>query len=122
VSLVGLVPSREVYTTPPPPPVVIQVASSTVDVWIYRLGDCESRNNELAINPMDLDGTPSKGQYQFKDGTFNHFSKKYNIPVTSIWEGSEQEQIVRHMIEDEEVNLAHEFPDCVKKLGLPSAQ
>jgi len=80
---------------------------------------CESGGNELALNPKDLDGTPSKGKFQFKDCTFNHLSQKYNIATTSIWKGDEQEQILRKMIDDPEINMAHEFPDCVRKLGLP---
>ena len=39
---------------------------AAVDNWIGLLSNCESGHNQLAINPMDLDGTPSHGRFQFK--------------------------------------------------------
>lgn len=92
----------------------------SIDEWIYKLGMCESGNNPKALNPKDTDGTPSKGKFQFKDSTFNWLSKKYNIATTSIWNADEQEQILRRMIEDDDIDLSRQFPDCVRKLGLPN--
>lgn len=101
-------------------PEIVMVATST-QKWIDMLSMCESGGKWDALNPMDLDGTPSKGKFQFKDQTFNYFSDKYDIATTSIWNGDEQELILREMIKDEEVDLSHQFPDCVRKLGLPES-
>ena len=105
---------------PPEAPKLAQVASSTLDVWIHRLALCESGGKWTALNPMDLDSTPSKGKFQFKETTFRNFAKKYGIKTTSIWNGDEQELIVREMIKDKSVNLRQQFPACVRKLGLPN--
>lgn len=98
---------------------IMTVAERKVDNWINDLANCESGNRWDALNPIDSDGTPSKGRFQFKDGTFNYFSQKYSIETTSIWNGDEQEQILRRMINDNDVNLAGQFPACIKKLGMP---
>jgi len=104
--------------TLPEAPIIAEVESS-IDNWIHLLGECESGNNEKALNPKDTDGTASKGKYQFKDTTFAWLSKKYNIKTTSIWNGNEQEQIVRKMIVDKDIDLTKQFPTCIKKIGLP---
>lgn len=103
---------------PPQAPIIAEVERS-ITKWIYLLGDCESGNNEKALNPKDTDGTASKGKYQFKDTTFAWLSKKYNIKTTSIWNGDEQESILRRMIDDKDIDLTKQFPSCVKKIGLP---
>lgn len=88
-----------------------------IDTFIAKLRNCESGGNDEALNPVDLDGTPSKGRFQFKDTTFTHFAKKYDIPVTSVWNGDEQEKILRRMIDDPKVKLQNQFPDCYRKYG-----
>lgn len=101
-------------------PIVPKVESNTpTDTWLKKLAKCESGGNWKALNPIDRDGTPSKGKFQFKDNTFNFFSKAYGIATTSIWNGDEQEKIVRKMILDKSVNFKQQFPDCVRKIGLP---
>lgn len=97
------------------------VASSTIDIWIHNLALCESGGRWDALNPRDSDGTPSKGKFQFKDRTFNVLSEKYQIATTTIWNGDEQERIVRRMIEDPDMDLRFQFPACIKKLGLPES-
>lgn len=92
---------------------------SHYDEWINDLRQCESGGDDNALNPRDTDGTPSKGRFQFKDRTFAWLSKKYNIKTTSIWNGEEQEQILRRMIEDRDINLKTQFPSCTKQIGLP---
>lgn len=97
--------------------------------WIYTNAGCESHHNQNAVNPVDLDGTPSYGLHQFKFTTFKGYVKKYNLFGWQSWEeadwwnnlmaGDTQELVLRHMIADPEVNLSHEFPDCTKKYGLP---
>lgn len=98
------------------PPVVIP---SALDKYLDKLALCESGNNPTAINPKDLDGTPSLGLFQFKTGTFNYFSDKYGISTTSIWNGGEQRKIVTQMAQDSSVDFHWQFPDCSRILGLP---
>lgn len=103
-------------------PILVTTSSkvtTSTEKWIIDLRWCESRNHDDALNPVDVDGTPSKGRFQFKDTTFYNFARIYKIKVTSVWNGDEQEIILRRMIKDKSVNLAKQFPDCVRKLGLP---
>lgn len=100
-----------------------------LEKWIFALGNCESGNKDNALNPSDLDSTPSYGRFQFKIGTFRHFVKKYNLFNwqeweeadwwNNLWNGQTQEEVLRKMINDPEVNLKHQFPACVRLLGLP---
>lgn len=46
-----------------PPVVEMPKLTHQQEVWIYALEFCESRGNTEAINPKDLDGTPSYGAY-----------------------------------------------------------
>lgn len=91
----------------------------SLDAWIGKLAQCESGGNWKALNPKDLDGTPSKGKFQFKDTTFDYFSGIYKIATTTIWNGDEQELILREMVKDPTVDLHHQFPECTRRLGLP---
>ena len=110
-------------------PVPLAVSIAKLEEWKFNLGDCESNNIPSAINPNDLDGTPSYGQYQFKIGTFKYYVEKYNLFDWQNWEeddwweaifdGEKQHIVLEHMIEDPEVNFTWEFPWCVEKLGLP---
>lgn len=93
--------------------------SIELDNYLVKLATCESGGSWTALNPKDLDGTASKGKFQFKDGTFDYFSARYGVATTSIWNGDEQEEIVRFMTQDPKVNMHLQFPDCVRKLGLP---
>jgi len=88
------------------------VVDSKLEIWIDTLRKCESGGNDKALNPVDLDGTPSKGRFQFKDTTFYGFAKQYKIVVTDVWNGDEQELILRRMIDDPKVNIRRQFPDC----------
>jgi len=109
--------------TPPQAPIIVQdERKNKIDTFIHKLRLCESGGNDKALNPVDLDGTPSKGRFQFKDKTFYSFAKKYNIKVTSVWNGDEQEQILRKMIDDPSVKLSGQFPDCYRKIGSPFKQ
>lgn len=100
---------------------ILPITASSTQKWIDALAQCESGGKWTALNPMDLDGTASKGKFQFKESTFKNFAKKYKIKTTSIWNGDEQELIVREMIKDKSVNLRQQFPDCVRRFGLPES-
>lgn len=90
-----------------------------IEAWKQALRKCESGGNDKALNPKDLDGTPSHGRYQFKDTTFYGFAKQYGIKVTSHKNGDEQELILDRMILDDKVDLTFQFPDCTTRIGLP---
>ena len=99
------------------------------DVWIYALEWCESRGKYDALNPKDLDGTPSYSNFQWKPSTLLHFAKKYHLildtvtlkSVPDLLENYElQREILRQMIQDDSVVWTKQFPDCVKyKIGYP---
>lgn len=93
-------------------------------VWLGALRWCESRGNDLAVNKMDSDGTPSYGAYQFKPSTYAYFSKKYGLASTTDYmNATQQEYIVGRMLLDKDIsdsNLRNsQFPGCIRKLGLP---
>lgn len=86
--------------------------------WVHRLIMCESRGNVSALNPQDLDGTPSHGLLQFKVSTFALFAKAYKIEG-ELLDPEAQIAILLRMIDDPSVDLTKQFPACVRKLGLP---
>jgi hypothetical protein len=100
-----------------------------LEVWLSALEWCESQGLGTAINPEDLDGTPSYFWYQFKPSTFLGFGKQYGLLAsTTKLEGildremkdyELTREIVRRMARDPEVNLYNQFPWCLKKLGPP---
>jgi hypothetical protein len=90
------------------------------DVWVHALEWCESRGFNNAVNPNDLDGTPSYGAFQFKPSTFDHYLSKYGMASSTLMNYESQKEIVRKMIGDPDVVWEQEFPNCVKnKIGLP---
>lgn len=99
------------------------------ELWINALEWCESRGVISAVNPKDRDNTPSYYSFQFKPSTFRMFGEKYEIipegkTDTQIMELMKdhdlQRDIVRRMINDKNVNLKTQFPDCIKnKIGMP---
>lgn len=100
-----------------------QVSSTTLiyqqEVWIGKLALCESGDNDLAINPMDTDGTASLGTFQFKVSTYEWLLDKYDIIPAPIFSSTTQRAIVRRMINDPQIKIHRQFPTCVKKIGLP---
>ena len=112
-------PSRNIYPT--------KVSGSSVDLtaaqetWINKLAWCESRDNPNAINPMDLDHTPSFGKFQFKPSTFAMFARAYGMAsTTDFMNPVAQRAIVERMMSDPSVHWGTQFPYCVKKyIGMP---
>lgn len=100
------------------------------ETWVSALEWCESRGNPTAVNPKDRDGTPSYYSFQFKPETFLSFGKLYgiipkdttldNVKDTLIKDTKMQRSIVERMVLDQSVELIGQFPECVRKLGLPS--
>lgn len=121
--LLGL--SHETSGQAIPPAATSTPASATPSLsyeqkaWLGSLEWCESRGNPEAVNPKDLDNTPSYGLLQFKPGTFDLYSGIYRIATTSYMAPAEQEEIVTDMILKGGINWHQQFPACVKLLGLP---
>ena len=98
------------------------------DVWISALEWCESRGNITAINPKDKDNTPSYYSFQFKPSTFRLYGEQYSIVekgksdkqiMELLKDQVLQRKIVENMVNDKGVIWKQQFPDCVKKLGIP---
>lgn len=96
--------------------------------WRDDLEMCESGGNSEVINPLDKDGTPSYYAFQFKPGTFRGYGEQYKVIPKGLTQEELMEQlksrqlqsdIVGYMILDPQVNWFQQFPDCVRRLGLP---
>ena len=88
--------------------------------WIADLEMCESGGDPEAINPNDLDQTPSYGRFQFKPSTLDHYAGKYGVATTTVMDGAVQEAVLRQMVlHRDEIRWEREFPSCVRRLGLP---
>ncbi len=88
--------------------------------WFYALMWCESKANPNALNPKDLDNTPSYGLFQFKPGTFRGYMKEYKLGTsTNYKDPGLQSKIVEQMIYRGGVNFNQQFPACTKRLGYP---
>lgn len=88
-------------------------------IWLAKLMDCESQIDDTAINPNDLDNTPSWGILQFKPSTFTSFAAKYGI-TGELMNAESQVAIVTYWIlHPGEVRWEQQFPWCVEKLGTP---
>jgi len=104
------------------------VLSHRQEVWRYVLEWCESRAVHTAINEVDKDGTASYYAFQFKPGTFRYYGELYGVipkglDQAALMEALKsyelQKEIVGYMILDPSVNWYQQFPDCVRKYGLP---
>lgn len=98
------------------------------EVWLYALEWCESRGDLTAINPKDKDGTPSYYSFQFKPSTLKYYGQMYGlieeeisnkVLMEKLKSYELQKSIVTEMILDPGIKWRQQFPDCVKKLGLP---
>jgi hypothetical protein len=117
-----------VSTTPAVIEPVGPVLSHRQEVWRYVLEWCECRGNHEAINQVDKDGTPSYYAFQFKPSTFRYYGEMYGVIPKGLTQAELMEQlksyqlqkdIVGYMILDPKVNWYQQFPDCVRKNGLP---
>lgn len=117
-----IIPSISPNLTPGTP---FQVKNDIRYLIVEKMAICESSNNPSAINPNDLDNTPSYGRFQFKPTTLLHFVNKYKLADTTGWDiidatnwcfdGQFTEKIFRKMLDDKSVNFSTEFPACFKK-------
>lgn len=89
-------------------------------IWLARLMQCESGLKSGAINPNDLDNTPSYGLLQFKPSTYAAGAKKYGLASTTNYMSPEgQVAIVTGWILDGSATWSQQFPGCTAKLGPP---
>lgn len=111
--------SEEVQIVYTPQPTL----SSSQIIWLSKLMQCESGINPKAINPNDLDNTPSYGLLQFKPSTFEASAKQFGFASTTDYMNpASQVAIVIEWILKGGIDWTHQFPDCVSKLGLPPAE
>lgn len=91
------------------------------EIWKHALEWCESSGRHDAINPEDLDGTPSYGAYQFKPSTLDYFAGKYGVVTTGdVIDYEVQSAVVDQMIlHGNEIEWERQFPWCIKKIGRP---
>lgn len=96
--------------------------------WIHNLEMCESGGNNNAVNWYDKDGTASYYAFQFKPGTFRMYAERYKLinkgkshdEIMQLLKRYDlQKSIVEQMVDDPRVKWRNEFPDCVRKYGLP---
>jgi hypothetical protein len=98
-------------------------------IYMGALEWCESRGVKTAINPKDMDGTPSYYSWQFKPSTFRYYGEKYDILpklmsdadiLVKLKDYNTQKAIVEEMVlHAREINWKQQFPDCTRKIGLP---
>lgn len=134
-SLQALVPSNTVTYIKPEPvykpieyhvqlnleePLTVKLRGTDAqEAWLQDLIMCESSGNPEAINPEDLDGTPSYGLLQFKPPTFTGYRKQYGLPEAELMDPEAQKETVRHMMLDPGVDWYQQFPACTRRLGEP---
>lgn len=108
---------------PPTPEAPKPALTHAQMVWTYALEWCESRGVPGAINPKDLDNTPSYGAYQFKPSTLASYARIYGVVASSsVMDYQSQRDVLEAMVLHRgEINWSQQFPDCVKKLGKPPA-
>ena len=106
----------------------VDTVSHAKSIYISSLEWCESRGKYTAINPNDRDNTPSYYSFQWKPGTFKWLGEKYGLidkglsdkQVMKVMKDYDiQRKIVERMITDKDIKMKGQFPDCVRKLGLP---
>lgn len=102
-----------VYVTQP-------TLSSSQTIWLAKLMQCESGIKGGAINPNDLDNTPSYGILQFKPSTFTAAAIELKLASTTDYMNpASQVAIVTHWILQGGIEWEQQFPACVAKLGPP---
>lgn len=102
----------------------VQVPQKTLNpkqvIWLAKLMQCESGIKAGAINPNDLDNTPSYGILQFKPSTYAGAAKQLGLASTTDYLNPEgQVAIVTHWILEGGIDWSHQFPACVAKLEYP---
>lgn len=116
-----MTPETVIYTAPiEEPKVETKKLTHRQEVWISVLEWCESRGYPDAVNPMDSDGKPSFGGFQFREATLNYFAEKYGVATTTLMDYDTQRAVVEQMVlHRDEIRWETQFPACVRKYGAP---
>lgn len=87
------------------------------ELWLSALEWCESRGYDNAINPDD-GGSRSVGIFQFKDSTFQHYVKVYelNFEPEDIYNREKQTILAKLMLQD---GLEYHWKNCSDWIGEP---
>lgn len=92
-------------------------------IWLAKLMNCESGLKAGAINPNDLDNTPSYGLLQFKPSTFAAAARELGLAsTTDFMNPLSQVAIVEHWVLKGGTDWAHQFPDCTARYGPPPTE
>lgn len=117
---------QKLHETPRIEEILNSVQNPRTRAILTDLVHCESSGNPEAINPKDLDGTPSHGCLQFKPGTLYGFGKEaglfpdmepgeiYNV----LYDPELQIEVAVYMIEKyghEQKFWDQQWPGCSKK-------
>ena len=125
-------PKKELAQAPLPTVIVEEPKPQLThrqQVWVYVLEWCESGGNTTAVNKIDRDGTPSYYSFQFKPGTFRYYGELYGViqkglSETELMEKLKSYELQRSIVEQmvlnrDKIAWTKQFPDCIKKYGLP---
>lgn len=128
VTIAEVVPLfNQVYYTPP----VVKAMTVTheQETYVRALEWCESHGVITAVNPNDLDNTPSYYSWQWKPSTFRYFGVMYGVLPSEITEAEmlkkladyeTQRKVIEQMvIHANQIEWKNQFPGCTKKIGLP---
>jgi len=117
------------YKTPVLEEKQLPVISHRQETWIRVLEWCESQGVITAVNPKDLDDTPSYYSFQFKPSTFRYFGELYEVIPKGLSEKQLMEEIKKYELQyailvnmvanRDKIEWKRQFPACVKKYGLP---
>lgn len=98
-------------------------------VWVSVLEWCESKGDVTAVNKVDRDGTPSYYSFQFKPGTFRYYGELYGVIPTGLTQVELMEKlkdydlqnaiVTQMVLNAKTIDWRTQFPDCIKKFGLP---
>lgn len=97
----------------------------TLAQWIDALADAESGNREW-IAHQDRDGGYNYGCLQFRERTFRHFVRKFNLAPNAesdsvmnlIYDCAFQKRLAQRMIRENPENWKH-WKKTVRRIGLP---
>lgn len=129
IVLMGWVAPMIVSVTYEAPKKVLLKINHEQETYIAALEWCESRGVVTAVNPNDLDNTPSYYSWQWKPSTFKYFGVKYKILPEQITDAEAtkvmtdyamQRRVIEQMVlHRDQIEWAKQFPGCTKKIGFP---
>ena len=106
------------------PEVKVEAKIDTLSPLIDKLAMCESGGDPEALNPED-GGSRSSGVLQFKDSTFLHYAKRYEMfpyaedaeIINFLTDPDQQKKMATLMLKENPENWRH-WVNCSLKTGL----